>query len=188
MKKYLFILLGIIFLIPTHVFAHGGHGTGFIAGLTHPIFGLDHLVAIIGAGLLGYSLLKERPWAPALAFVTAMIVGGILGMGATPFGITEIVIVLSVLVAGVLIAFEVHASLVIYAILFAVFGFFHGHAHGAEMPEGSNVLLYVLGFVLGVGLLSSLGAGLTKVIKDPLQIRLLGAFIGGMGLMMLLTL
>lgn len=62
MKKHLLTLFGTTFLIPIQVFAHGGHGTGFIVGLTHPIFGLDHLMAIIGAGLLGYSLLKERQW------------------------------------------------------------------------------------------------------------------------------
>ncbi len=186
MKKYLVILSGLVVLIPLQAIAHGGHGTGFMAGLTHPVFGVDHAVAIIGAGVLGFTMLREKQWLPSLAFVLAMVVGALLGINAEAFGISEWVIVLSVLVTGLLIAFEVQMPPMIYALLFALFGFFHGHAHGTEMPEHSNVPLFILGFVVGVGLLSIIGWGVTRLIKEPVHIRLLGAFVAGMGLMMLL--
>ena len=37
---------------PTLAFAHPGHGTsGLLAGLSHPLGGLDHLLAMLAVGL-----------------------------------------------------------------------------------------------------------------------------------------
>ncbi|MEM8907721.1 MAG: HupE/UreJ family protein [Bacteroidota bacterium] len=186
MKKLLFTF-GILSFSPQLLLAHGGHGTGFVAGLTHPIFGLDHLIAIVGASVLGYALLTQKQWLPSLAFVLAMIVGGVLGVEAEAIYITEWIIVLSVLITGFLIAFEIQVPFLVYGLLYALFGFFHGHAHGTEMPAASNIWWYVLGFVAGVAILSGLGRVLTKLIRQPVHTRLLGAFMAGMGLMMLLA-
>jgi len=46
----------LIMLLPLSLFAHGGHGSGFMAGFTHPIFGLDHniaLITLLGGILIG---------------------------------------------------------------------------------------------------------------------------------------
>ncbi len=184
MKKYSIFIFGSLFILPLETFAHGAHGTGFVAGLTHPIFGLDHLVAIIGLSLLSFKLLEKKQWLPSLVFITTMVIGGLLGVRAEEISITEFVIVGSVLAFGLVIAFDLKLSIFIVAGIAALFGFFHGHAHGTEMPEASNIPLYVLGFVLGASLLSAIGFGLSKILTKSIQAKLVGAFIAGMGLMM----
>ena len=41
-----------------------------------------------------------------------------------------------------------------------VFAVFHGHAHGAEMPEAASGLAYGAGFVAATALLHDAGIGL----------------------------
>jgi urease accessory protein len=65
---------------PVIAFAHGSHGSGVLSGFTHPIFGFDHFVAIVGTGILAYLLNPSRWYVPVLAFVGAMIIGGLFGI------------------------------------------------------------------------------------------------------------
>lgn len=187
MKKVILLFLTIsAILSPENLLAHGSHGTGFMAGFTHPIFGMDHLLAVFGIGVFGFSILKEKQWIPSFTFIIAMLIGGILGMETEAFSITEPIIMLSVIIVGILIAYEVSLSSLLTGLLFAFIGFFHGHAHGTEMPKDSNVPLFVLGFIVAAILIAALGWGITKLIKQGTQIRLLGAFVAGMGLSILL--
>jgi len=186
MYKTLSLTIGLISLPFTALLAHGGHGTGFMAGITHPILGLDHMVAIIAIAVLGYRLLEEKPWLPSGGFILAMAVGGYLGIHADALEFTELVIVGSVIATGVIIAFDIELTLVGFALMGIIFGFFHGHAHGVEMPDNSNIPLYVLGFVLGAILLTGAGVAIAKMISKPVYIQVLGGVVAGMGLMMLL--
>lgn len=148
MEKRPLLVFAILALIPIQIFAHGGHGTGFTAGITHPIFGIDHLVAIIGIGVMGFTVLKEKKWLPSLVFILSMVIGGFLGIKSEAFKVTEWMIVGSVLISGLILALDFKMSSILYISLAAIFGFFHGHAHGTEMPQDSNIPLYILGFVI----------------------------------------
>jgi len=73
-----------------------------------------------------------------------------------------------------------------WAMLFvAFFGFFHGYAHGAEMPRVAEPLWFSLGFVTStvvihiVGVIIGLMFTLTRIGNHAL--RLAGAFIAGSG-------
>ena len=187
MKKLIIVLVVIsTILIPESLFAHGSHGTGFMAGFTHSAFGVDHLLAILGVSIFGFALFENKPWLPSASFITAMLIGGIIGMQTAAFSITEIIIGLSVIIIGALISYEVKFSNLIAILLFAFFGFFHGHAHGIEMPKASNAPLFVLGFLLAALSVSALGWGISKLIKEKTQLRILGAFLAGIGLALFL--
>ena len=67
----------------------------------------------------------------------------------------------------------------------ALFALFHGHAHGAEMPEAAQPLLYGLGFAFATALLHGAGVavalslrGVAREGKGGLVLRGLGAAIG----------
>lgn len=64
---------------PALAFAHPGHGEhGLVAGLAHPLTGLDHLLAMFAAGLWAAQQQgAARP--PCPTFVGTMLVGGLLG-------------------------------------------------------------------------------------------------------------
>ena len=44
-------------------FAHGGHAEGLAAGFTHPLLGIDHLVAMLAIGLWAAQSGMARAWA-----------------------------------------------------------------------------------------------------------------------------
>jgi urease accessory protein len=47
--------------------------------------------------------------------------------------------------------------------LVGVFGLFHGHAHGTELPPGENGLYYSLGFVMATGTLHGCGIAIGEI-------------------------
>lgn len=119
----------------------------FMAGFAHPIFGLDHLLAMLSVGIVSTQM--KHTYAVLtlpIAFVSVMVVGGLIGMSGLFIGGIETGIVLSVLLLGASIFFggKLPAS-VIYTLV-AFFALFHGYVHGAEMPERTQALPFVLGF------------------------------------------
>ena len=77
MKRLLTLAL---ILSPSVALAHPGHGTGFLAGLDHPYSGMDHMLAMVAVGLWAAVIGGRAIWALPLAFVSAMLAGGALGM------------------------------------------------------------------------------------------------------------
>ena len=84
-SKSSFILLALLCLVPTMAHAHPGHGTaGFGTGFAHPIFGLDHVLAMVAVGLWAVQLGGRAVWIVPASFIATMILGGALGMAQVP--------------------------------------------------------------------------------------------------------
>src|SRR5215469_10214892 len=82
-----------------------GHTHGFVNGLAHPLSGLDHFLAMTAVGLWAVQLGGKALWQVPLAFVAAMVAGGMLGMmGLGQFSMMDQVIAVTVLVMGILMA------------------------------------------------------------------------------------
>ena len=78
MKRTLPILA--LTLAASPAFAHlppGEYGS-FLAGVTHPIFGLDHVLAMIAVGLWAAQIGGRAVWLVPTAFVLTMIAGFLL--------------------------------------------------------------------------------------------------------------
>lgn len=130
---------------------------GFWSGFIHPISGLDHIIAMVAVGIWGAQLGKPAIWVLPVTFPLVMAVGGFLGLVGVPLPGAEIGIAMSGVVLGVAVLTAFRAPLWMVAVVVGMFGLFHGHAHGAEMPPGHNPLFYSLGFVLATGLLHVAG-------------------------------
>ena len=163
--KYLLALS--LVLVPTSLFAHTGVSpTHDLAhGLTHPLTGLDHLLAMIAVGLWAAQLGGRAIWAVPASFVSVMALGGLLGMTGVPLPLIEPGILGSVLFLGLLVAFAVKMPLWASAGIVGVFALFHGHAHGAEMPEDAGGLVYALGFMLSTAFLHFTGVAFGTIIQ-----------------------
>jgi urease accessory protein len=146
-------------LAPVVALAHveGGQAAGFLAGLAHPVSGLDHVLAMIAVGLWGAVLGLPAMWVLPVAFPLVMALGGLMGLLGVPVPGVETGIALSAFVLGVMVLAEIRPSLWIAAAVVAFFAVFHGHAHGRELPDGTSALLYSLGFVVATGLLHAVG-------------------------------
>src|SRR5262245_22655719 len=125
-------------LLPTAASAHVGFGdtNGFVQGFMHPISGIDHLLAMVAVGLFAARLGGNAKWVVPLTFVLVMTLTGVLGMTGVSIPFVEIGIALSVIVLGLAVASQSGLPLTVAVALVGFFAIFHGHAHGAEMPEG----------------------------------------------------
>ncbi|MCX2723748.1 HupE/UreJ family protein [Roseibium salinum] len=131
------------------------HGS-FAAGFTHPLFGTDHVLAMIAVGLWAALLGGRALWALPTAFVGAMIAGFALSLAGAPLPYVEPLILASVIVFGVAVALALRLPLGFSAALVAAFGVCHGYAHGGEIGSAGE-FGYAAGFVLATALLHAAG-------------------------------
>ncbi len=177
MKKILALVLCLAALPAA---AHGGHDatSGFSAGLAHPFTGLDHLLAMLGIGMLSRG--QQRPLALPLTFVAMMALGAALQAG---FAVAEQWIAASVLLTGMLLA-AVRLPQRGALMVVALFALLHGLVHGHELPgvaSGAGYLLASAGLLLtGMAMVTSRAAGVAMA-----RSRAAGAAIAGAGLWML---
>lgn len=144
-----------------------GVGGGLLAGLLHPVRGLDHVVAMVGVGLWGAFLGAPAIWLLPVVFPLVMAVGGLLGLLGVPLPGVEVGIALSAIVIGAMVAARARPALWLAAAIVAAFAIFHGHAHGTELPASANPLAYSLGFVIATGLLHLAGVAFGLLVRWP---------------------
>lgn len=181
-----------LLFIPTLVMAHGLQGTaGLVAGMLHPVSGADHLLAMLGVGILSVQLGGHRIWQIPSLFVSGLLVGGGLGIHGCSLIEIELMVALSLVVLGALIAFADKCVMSpLLAFLFvSVFGLFHGNAHGLEIPAMATPALYVTGFVVVsifihvVGIFLAEWMSSSQAAKFILRLAGLGGSVFGFTLM-----
>lgn len=152
------------------VWAHSdaaGMSGGFFSGFTHPLFGWDHVAAMVAVGLWGAFLGRPAIWMLPVVFPVVMAFGGVLGIAGIPIPSVETGIALSALVLGLMVVLAVRPPLWVAAVLVGAFAIFHGHAHGTELPDAASPLAYSLGFVIATGLLHLSGIAFGELTRWP---------------------
>ena len=173
-------------LLATPAFAHTGEGSGgFLAGLAHPVFGPDHVVAMIAVGLWGAFLGQPAIFLLPIVFPLVMAFGGVLGILGAPLPAVETGIASSAIVLGVMVALAARPPLWIAAVLVGAFAIFHGYAHGRELPGGADAVAFSAGFVIATGLLHLTGIAFGLLTRWPagrLAVRGAGGVVALVGL------
>ena len=175
-KKFLtYLFLSLLF--PTYAFAHMILGReGFFDGLTHPVLGLDHLLAMVSVGIISAQIGGRAIWTVPSTFVGLMIAGGIFGFSliVKNFYFVEIGIVLSVILLGLAISVEKKIPTNLIMAFVGLFGVFHGIAHGLEIPAAASPILFILGFIVGTATLHILGVVIGHyAIKTSFSLKIL---------------
>lgn len=137
---------------------------GFSAGFEHPLFGLDHLLAMLAVGIWGAQMGGRRIWTLPVTFPLIMTLGGVAGMAGLPLTHVELGVALSVLALGLAIAFAWRPPEAVALLLVAVFAVFHGYAHGVELPNAADPAAYAAGFVIATGLIHLTGIGIGLLV------------------------
>jgi len=152
-------VLAFFLLAPATAAAHvqGGEASGLWSGLTHPMAGWDHVLAMVAVGIWGAQLGQPAIWVLPVTFPVVMAFGGMLGLMGLALPGVEFGIAISAVVLGILVLGEVKPPLWIAVVIVSVFAIFHGHAHGTELPAGSSGVYYSIGFVTATGTLHALG-------------------------------
>jgi urease accessory protein len=178
-------LAGLMVALPAA--AHPGHAAGeaagLMAGLLHPLTGLDHLLALLALGLWSRRQLRGVVLPPV--FLVLMALGascaGVLADGMLPA--LEMSIGATVVLLGVLAASALRMPPQTAVALAALCGFLHGMAHGRElagMASGAGFLL-ASAAVMSVGMVVAPGLDHGHGGRR----RMAGAAIGAAGLCLL---
>jgi urease accessory protein len=184
------IVLPILLLAASPALAHTGAGVvgGLQSGFLHPIFGPDHLLAMVAVGIWGAQLGRPAIWALPIAFPLIMAGGGLLSLAGIGVPMVETTIAASVVVLGALIALAARLPIWLAVVVVAVFALSHGHAHGTELPTAADPIAYSLGFVVATGMLHAIGIAIGLLIRWPhgaLALRVGGGAICAAGLWLL---
>ena len=152
-------------LWPSLAFAHAekGRAEGLLAGLHHPVSGLDHVLAMVSVGLWGAQLGAPAVWLLPVTFPMVMAFGGMLGLMGVALPGVEVGVALSGVILGLAVLAEWRPPLWAAAAIVGFFAIFHGHAHGTDLPAGANGLLYSVGFVVATGTLHGVGIAIGAV-------------------------
>lgn len=130
---------------------------GLVSGFTHPLLGPDHMLAMVAVGIWGAFLGRPLVIVLPILFPLLMAVGGAAALAGVPVPPAETGIAVSLIVLGLVIALSVRAPILPACAVVAVFAFFHGYAHGTELPLAASPLGYTMGFVAATGLLHLAG-------------------------------
>ena len=157
--------------LPVLAHAHPGHEGheltwDFATGAAHPLSGWDHLAAMVAVGLWAAQLGGRNRWLVPAAFVGVMILGAALGTAGLSVPAVEHGIAASLLALGLFIAATVRVPTLAAMAAVGAFAFFHGAAHGAEMPASAGGLGYGIGFVAATILLHVTGLGVGLALKS----------------------
>jgi len=157
-----------------------------IDGLTHPLTGLDHLLAMVAVGVWAALQPGRRVWLVPLTFVSMLVVGMTVGRFTGAGSINELLIALSVIAVGGLIASRRSLSIVWACATAGVFAMFHGLSHGAEIPAGVSAWQFGLGMVVSTALLHAAGVLIGSGVRRSGSVSLLrlgGAAIAACGVL-----
>jgi urease accessory protein len=185
-RFFTLVLSLLLCIVSFSALAHTGKGAvgGFISGFLHPIFGWDHVIAMVAVGLWGAFLGMPAMWVLPVVFPMVMALGGVLGILGIGIPGVETGIAASAIVLGGSVALAARPPLWIAAVIVGIFAIFHGHAHGAELPQAANPLAYSIGFVLSTGLLHLSGIAFGLLVRWPggrIAVRTGGAIISVLG-------
>jgi urease accessory protein len=169
------LICALAIALPGTAFAHSGHdlGTSLTSGFLHPLTGPDHVLAMVAVGLWAAMSGKPAIWAWPSSFLAAMIGGFVLAATGFALPFVEPMILASVIALGLMTALAFRPSLPLATGLIALFGLFHGFAHGSEAGGASltgfgggfiaaTIALHLAGIALGLGL-SRFGPSLARM-------------------------
>jgi urease accessory protein len=184
MVRMLFPLVLVAITTPALAHSENGVAIDFWGGFTHPIFGPDHVIAMVAVGLWGAFLGQPAIWLLPVVFPLVMAFGGALGVAGLPLPGVETGIAISAIMLGGMVAFAAKPPLWIAAVLVGAFAVFHGHAHGAELPIGADAVAFSMGFVVATGMLHLAGitfGGLSHWPSGRVAVRAAGGVISLLG-------
>jgi hydrogenase/urease accessory protein HupE len=151
--------MAVLVMLPGASLAHapGAEVAGFVDGFRHPLLGWDHLLAMLAAGAWAAGQRSRAILAIPLAFLGAMAAGGVLGTRIAPLWLAELAIGASLLGFGALAGRRAQVTPALATAIAGGFGFAHGLAHGAELPQAASFASFGIGMLGATALLQGAG-------------------------------
>lgn len=177
------------------VFLHTYGGGGLLSGFLHPLLGLEHLLAMFAVGLLSAQIGGRALWTIPATFVAVMGISALLGIAGLPLPFVQYGLTISVLILGIGILFGDRIPEWAALIIVGIFAFFHGHAHGTQLPAVTDtislLIAYIFGFLIATAGLHVVGALIGLIVgrlqRGELLMRLGGLAIALIGVILIMN-
>jgi urease accessory protein len=146
--------------------AHPGHietSNALLAGLLHPLTGLDHLAMGIGLGLLMARTLRMSRYRGFAILIGTLAGGFAMGVAGTfPADMAEFGISVSLIVLATALWMRTKSA---FLVVVAGLGLFHGIAHGAEIPAGLDPAGFLVGMLMTLSGLYVTGMAISRWLQ-----------------------
>ena len=144
--------------------AHGESSGGLLAGVAHPLLGLDHLVMLVAVGTVAAALsTRLLLWALAGA-----LLGAAIGFAGVTVPAAELLASLAITAVGLVLLAPARLAAVAGPLVASGIAI-HAMLHGLEAPRDQGSLLWWAGALLA----SALALGVTTVMMQRLPAPLL---------------
>ena len=142
------------------------HQAGLAAGIAHPLTGVDHMLAALAVGLFAARRGERAIWSAPVAFIAAIAGGFALSLFTLTMPMLEATIAASVLVIAAMAVAADRVRITPALGLIALFGLFHGYAHGVEATPG-ELGPFAFGAIAAMtGLVAASAAACRLLIKN----------------------
>ncbi len=161
--------------------AHGEASGGLIAGVAHPLLGLDHLVMLVAVGAVAAALSTRLVlWA-----LVGALLGAVVGFGGLAVPAAEILASLAIAAVGLVLLAPARLADVAGPLVSGGIAI-HAMLHGLEAPRDQGSLLWWAGALLASALVVGVTTVLMQRVPAPLLRRAGAMFVvlGG-GLLLL---
>ena len=189
--KIIFSAFLFIFFSSTATAHSYHHNTDFLSGLLHPLLSVEHLLLLVTVGLLASFANKAVRWTLPISFVTAALVGLLLGnvsIGVTPL---NSLLAASLVVLGVALTCRWDFGKFATPYVVGLFALLHGHSHGIETLHGKVALANIAGFILSCWVVMVVAIYLGMLAKQTkpgeMVVQGTGAIFTLVGLQMLIA-
>jgi urease accessory protein len=159
---------------PTVLRAYGS----FVVGLSHPVLGFDHFLAMFSVGFISALLGGKHFWRVPACFVATIPFGWIIGRFHWPFPPVELGIAVSVIALGAAAVWTRRIPLLVTYSFVVIFALFHGYAHGVETPVGLDPVQFMVGFLVGTAAIHVLGLFAGDMLHRPGQQNYMERIVG----------
>lgn len=162
---------------------------GILSGIGHPVLGFDHLFFVVAMGAV--AAISGIGWRGILSYIGAMLAGCLIISFGHSLPVQEVVVTLSLVCIGLMIASQRQVPGILLTAIFAGFGLFHGAAFGGTIAtqEAGASMGVLTGYLAGLGVIQiaiALAAATAVKKMSPMRTRLGGAMIAGAGLLLFL--
>ena len=165
---------------------------GLLSGLGHPAVGFDHLTFIVVLGVV--AALIPAGLAVVGAFIATSVIGTLVHAINFDFPLSEQLVALSVVLAGVLVALGLGAKQIVWLPFAAIAGLLHGYAFGETIlgADGLVIVAYLIGVVIVCSVIAVLVMQLaSKVLKlsdaGSVPLKIAGGVVAVLGIILLIS-
>lgn len=173
----------VLFEVPAvHAHTFFSDDASRLAGLFHPLTGIDLVLALLALGLWAAQQGGNRLWQLPVVFSGAMALGVMLGRhGLALLPNVETAVAGSLLLLGLMLALAARLPTFTTLLMVSFFALFHGYAHVSGMPESIANIQYLFGLLLTTSVLQCIGMMLglwVRFVRYEQVLRISGFTIG----------